>query len=179
MEAIASRYALALSKLAHEQASLSPYLIAIHTTLDALDHAPDLLPFLQNEFYSRVDKMKIIDTFFLNFESFMISSLCKVMLDKRRIKYFKTSLILASQLIQSALNQQQGIVYSVTPLSPEQLLALEKALSDHLGKTITLANQINQQLIGGIRIDIQGKVYDASLQDKLANLKHQLQQRGM
>jgi F-type H+-transporting ATPase subunit delta len=178
MEAIASRYALALYKLASENNALQDYVTALETTMHALATTPELLPFLHNEFYSRDDKRKIIDTFFSTLPALTIPSLCKVMLEKRRIKYFKAALEAALKLVEDALKQQQGTVFSVTPLSPEQLANLEHALGQHLHKKITLRNALDTTLIGGMRIVIQGKVYDASIQEKLANLKQRLQQRG-
>jgi F-type H+-transporting ATPase subunit delta len=178
MEAIASRYALALYKIASEDHALEAYLSALEKTIDALAITPELLSFLHNEFYSRDNKLKIIDTFFSTFPALTIPSLCKVMLEKRRIKYFKAALTASLQLIEESLKQQQGTVYSVTPLSSEQITSLETSLTQHLSKKITLRNEINLSLIGGMRIVIQGKVYDASIQEKLANLKQRLQQRG-
>ena len=81
-------------------------------------------------------------------------------------------------LLRDILNQQKGIVYSVTPLTSSQLDQLQVAMQRHLGHALTLVNIIDSSLLGGFRIDIRGKIFDASVINKLSSLKQQLLKRG-
>jgi F-type H+-transporting ATPase subunit delta len=76
------------------------------------------------------------------------------------------------------LEQQVGLIYSVSPLTKEQIAQLSEVLSVHLGHPISLTNQLDEKLIGGFRIDIQGKIFDASLLHQLSTLKQRLLKRG-
>jgi F-type H+-transporting ATPase subunit delta len=76
------------------------------------------------------------------------------------------------------LEKQVGFIYSVSALTNDQITQLTEVLSSHLGYPVTLTNQLDERLIGGFRIDIQGKIFDASLLHQLSTLKQRLLKRG-
>jgi len=178
MDSIASRYALALNKIAKESGQLPAYLEACQDTLSFFEVEPRLMKFLGNEFYAKEDKFKLIDHIFKEKDWLLIGNFLKLLLSKHRVPYIKSILQEAIELIQSELKTQDGIVYSVSPLTKNQLLKLEEALKAYYGFPITLNNLQKPDLIGGILLDIQGKVFDASMIEKLNNLRQRLLKRG-
>jgi F-type H+-transporting ATPase subunit delta len=178
MDSIASRYALALKKIAKESGQLLAALEVCQQGLFLIELEPTLIKFFGNEFYAKEEKFKLIDRIFPTSDWLFFSNFMKLLLVKHRTGFVQPILKEAIELIQIELKVQDGIVYSVTPLSKEQLSKLETALNAYYGYPVTLQNLIKEDLIGGILLDIQGKVFDASMIEKLNNLRQRLLKRG-
>lgn len=178
MDSIASRYALALKKIAKESGQLLAALEVCQQALILIELETSLIKFLGNEFYAKEEKFKLIDRIFPISDWLFFSNFMKLLLVKHRTGFLQPILKEAIELIQIELRVQDGIVYSVTPLTKEQLSKLETALNAYYGYPVTLQNLIKENLIGGIILDIQGKVFDASMIEKLNNLRQRLLKRG-
>lgn len=178
MDSIASRYALALKKIAKESGQLLAALEVCQQALILIELEPSLIKFLANEFYAKEEKFKLIDRIFPTSDWLFFSNFMKLLLVKHRTGFVQPILKEAIELIQIELKVQDGIVYSVTPLTKEQLSKLETALNTYYGFPVNLQNLIKEDLIGGILLDIQGKVFDASMIEKLNNLRQRLLKRG-
>ncbi|MBR0138060.1 MAG: F0F1 ATP synthase subunit alpha, partial [Erysipelotrichaceae bacterium] len=67
-----------------------------------------------------------------------------------------------------------GTVYSVRPLSREEISEVEKAISANLGRFVRLENKLDAKLIGGIKVIVDNNVWDNSYNLKLEKMKAQL-----
>ena len=56
----------------------------------------------------------------------------------------------------------------------EEKMALQKVLEGHLNKKINLKYQLDVNLLGGMIVNIDGKVIDASTVNQIINLKNEL-----
>jgi F-type H+-transporting ATPase subunit delta len=75
------------------------------------------------------------------------------------------------QLTQSSkVSLNHGIVFSVLPLTSSQMEILTSQLQKQ-HPNITLINEIDPTLIGGIKIQIDDAIIDDSLQGKIQKLK--------
>ena len=59
---------------------------------------------------------------------------------------------------------------SAVPLSEEQLSALSARMGETLGKRVLLEGSVSPSLIGGVRVEIEGRVWDGSLRGRLEEL---------
>ena len=62
-------------------------------------------------------------------------------------------------------------VISAAPLTNEQKDALTEKLSKMINKTVEAIYTVVPALIGGIKIEIEGKTYDGSINKKLHSIK--------
>lgn len=69
-----------------------------------------------------------------------------------------------------AHNTVKGRVTSAVPLSEEQLSALSARMGETLGKRVLLEGSVSPSLIGGVRVEIEGRVWDGSLRGRLEEL---------
>ena len=60
-------------------------------------------------------------------------------------------------------NTVRGRVSSAVPLTETQLTALAARMGETLGKHVLLEGTVSPSLIGGIRVEIDGRVWDGSL----------------
>jgi F-type H+-transporting ATPase subunit delta len=179
MEAIAIRYALALEKIALESKQPGVYLTTLENLAQVLDSDPQLIKFLQNEFYTSKNKIDFINRVFNEEQWLNIASVLKIFLHNRRIPYLHASVREAILSLQTILEKQQGIVYSVYPISNDHLQQLSKSLAHQLGHPVFLSQLIEPKLLGGIRIEVGGKVFDASFLQQLSILKNRLLKKGV
>ncbi len=68
----------------------------------------------------------------------------------------------------------EGVVESARPLPPDELSRLERALGEKLGKELHLENKLVPGLLGGVRVIVENRMLDASLQGRLEGLRRNL-----
>jgi ATP synthase F1 delta subunit len=64
----------------------------------------------------------------------------------------------------------QGVVYSVVPIGKDEVKRLETQTSILLKKPVLLTNLIDESLIGGFLISVDGKMIDASIKKKIEDM---------
>lgn len=65
-------------------------------------------------------------------------------------------------------------VTSAVPLSKAQQTGISKALRQVLGKDPELSIKVDPAILGGLKVKVGSRLYDASLKSRLDNLKHAL-----
>ena len=61
----------------------------------------------------------------------------------------------------------QGFLYAPVKLTPEQIHHVEEKFSESLQDQVQLVPQTDKSLIGGIRVEIDGRVYDGTIKKRL------------
>jgi F-type H+-transporting ATPase subunit delta len=74
------------------------------------------------------------------------------------------------KIIDQMLGRVRATITSATPLTAEQGEAVTGALARQTGRTVLVEEQVDPQLLGGVVVDIEGKVYDGSLRTQLEAL---------
>jgi F-type H+-transporting ATPase subunit delta len=178
MESVASRYALALVKLAQETSSVEQLHTQLQTMQTMIKDTPQWFQFLNNPFYSRPQKETFIQTVFPTQTWGTLTPFLRLLLKNHRIRSVPSILHEAIHLCEQALHIKHGVIYVASKLSSDQQRAIENALATHLRVSLQLTQHIDPTLLGGFRVDINGKVYDASVLGKLDALTRHLKQRG-
>lgn len=66
-------------------------------------------------------------------------------------------------------------VYSVVPLSEQELTALSRVFATKMNKTkLNIQNHIDKSLLGGVKVVIGTRIYDDSLKTKLKDMERQI-----
>lgn len=68
----------------------------------------------------------------------------------------------------------EGILYTNYDISVQEVKEVEDALSKKENKTIRLRVVNDPSLIGGIKVEINNRVFDGSIKNKVALLKKEL-----
>lgn len=74
----------------------------------------------------------------------------------------------------SAKREHQARVESVISLTQTELSAVARILSRISGHEVSLSNEVNPELIGGIRITMADWVMDSSIRSELSNMAHMM-----
>ena len=73
-----------------------------------------------------------------------------------------------------ARGEGYGVVYSVYPLNTGQMEKLEDETGKLFKKKIHLNNKIDKKIIGGVKLLVEGKIIDATIQKKLNRINRSI-----
>ncbi|MDR2132195.1 MAG: ATP synthase F1 subunit delta [Clostridiales Family XIII bacterium] len=99
-----------------------------------------------------------------------------ILIDKRRIGGFRAIVKIYRARVNENLGVSMGTAYSAVPLSEDRRRRLEEETSKLLQKKVKLENLIDDEIIGGVRIFVDGRMIDASIRTRLNDLKDRLAQ---
>lgn len=80
-------------------------------------------------------------------------------------------------LLEKLLGRVRARVKSASELSEDELQAIVDAFSQKTNKTVIPILELEPELLGGVTVEIEGRVYDASLKTQLQRLGQSLAQR--
>lgn len=72
----------------------------------------------------------------------------------------------------SAKREHQAMVESAVSLSQIELQSITRILSRMSGHEVSLSNEVNSELIGGIRVTMADWVMDSSIRSELSNMAY-------
>ncbi|HAD23474.1 MULTISPECIES: F0F1 ATP synthase subunit delta [Kandleria] len=174
MDTVAERYAESLFALACEEDAISSYLDDMKLVDEVLESDPKIVQFFSHVLISDEDKCKLLDDSFSSSINKYVLNFLKLLVKKRRIRYIRDIVKSFIGLCNKKLGIEEGLVYTPYALSDEQLKDVEKAMSEKENKTIVLRQIIDESLIGGIKVQINTRVYDDSIKNKVEKLRSKL-----
>ena len=83
---------------------------------------------------------------------------------------FTDILVKGLSILGSENRSVQGVVYSVVPLGRDEVKRLEAQTAILLKKPVILSNLIDESLIGGFVVSVDGKLIDASIKKKIEDM---------
>ena len=172
MESIASSYGLALFEIAKEEDRLREFKQDLEFIQEALDQSH--LKFFNQKMISQEDRIALLEKCFKENVQPMVLNFLKLLVVKGRMTNLFEIIKEYKELYNSALGIVEGIVFSTTILSDNQIKGIETAVSKKEGKKVLLTSKIDESLIGGIKVVIEDHVYDGSIKNKITSLQSEL-----
>lgn len=173
MNEVASKYAVALFELALENNQLDIYQEQCRTIFDSLQENEEFFDVLNSKFLTVEEVNEIITKTYENFEIDVIS-LLKIIVENHRVNLLNDILITFNSLCNHHKGITEGILYSAFDLNKETISQIENAISKKENRQISLIFKIDPSLIGGVKVVINNHVYDASVKNKLTEMKQSL-----
>lgn len=131
---------------------------------------PGFAGFLSNSLINLDEKYKVIDNTFKDFDSLIIRFIKLITLNGRGI-YIYDIFRFSLRQFDEFLGIEKGIIYSAKPLSNENIEKITNVLKEIKNKDVVLKNEIDESLIGGIKVCLQNDIFDASIAKSLKNIK--------
>ena len=167
---IARRYAEALYKLAAEEALVDTIEEDYDQVLTEIEGVPDFDRFFTHPLVSRERKSELIDQVFPDLSAYL-RNLFALLIRNGREGY----LDLIYEEFRCLRSEEEGIirvkVLTAKELSTKDRERLTDRLVKGLGERVKLEEEIDVSLIGGVRIEIGGKVLDGTLRTRLEGLR--------
>lgn len=171
---VSKTYASALYELALEEQMIDQILAEYEFVANSFDEFPEFLNIINSPKVSVDDKKKIIDDTYGKQVSELLINFLKLLIDKKR----SDEMVGVYDDYKTFVKAHKGLVVakveSVIPLEANEIKNLEAKLNQVTGKTVTVNNVINPDIMGGLVVKVGDKVIDGSIKRKLENLKHEL-----
>jgi F-type H+-transporting ATPase subunit delta len=166
----ARRYAEALYTLAVEENCVETIDNDYRRVVEEIKDVPDFLRFLTHPLVSHDDKRALLSEAFPDITEYL-HNLFSLLVRNGREGYI--------DMIYDEFERQRGSeegivqaqVITAQELTPEDRKRLSDHLAKKLGRQVRLDEQVDKNLIGGLRIEVDGKVIDGSLRARLDELK--------
>jgi len=172
--AIACRYAEALYSLACEEDKIEEIEEGYRQVVSVVAEVPEFNSFFAHLLVPREAKMKLFETAFPKLSPYL-SSLFFLLVRNKRETYlsliYKEFIGLRAEA--EGVTRAEAIV--ARKLSTTDHARLVSSLGRAMGCQIELEERVDAGLLGGIRIEIGGKVIDGTLRAKLGGLKNLLE----
>lgn len=131
---------------------------------------------LINPSVSCANKKQMLENVFEGRISEPSLSFLYILADKGRLHYYEEIYREFDRLVRDGEGIDEGTVYSAQPLTTEQISKLEVETGKLLAKRIKLKNEIDSEIIGGVKIMASDKMIDASIRSGLNRLLSQLKE---
>ena len=168
---VANRYAEALFSIAIEEDKLSQYEDEITFIRDVFIMDKEFLDVINHPQVTLSEKISIMENSFKDHICEDIISLFALVFRKNREADIMN--ILDQFLIKS--KDHRGIVTanvaSAIALNEQQINQIQNNLSKKLGKQVEIQTSVDETLIGGIRIHVDGRVIDSTIRYQILDLK--------
>ena len=174
MTSLAREYGEALYELARDE-NLGLLIFEQMDDISALlKQQPEFIRLLCSRAIDRETRLKIVDDTFGNHVHPYVTNFMKLLVQREHFDAF----LLCAQWFHQRYNDDNGIVEarvtSAVALEENELTALRVKLAHISGRQVKLITAVDPSLIGGVRVEMDGRRYDNTIQDRLGRLKRSL-----
>jgi F-type H+-transporting ATPase subunit delta len=173
--AILGRYARSLADVAFEDKLEDKVTEDLKVFDEVFRTVPAVLDVLDSPAVPRESKENLLAELMKQYPVNLITAnFLHILLQHNRIRHF-------SQILDAFLNsanERKGIVSAqvtaAVTLSAEELKRIEERLSKITGKHVNIESQTDEDLLGGIVVQMGSTVFDGSIRTQLADMKRRL-----
>jgi F-type H+-transporting ATPase subunit delta len=106
--------------------------------------------------------------------SILTSHFVALLLERDRLGHLPGIVSCYRRLLNAAKGRVEAKVVSAGPLEPAMINALCERLRGISGKDVVLQQETDPSLIGGLLIELEGRVYDGSVHTQLEKMKQRI-----
>ena len=176
MNEIASRYGTALFSLALEKNKVLEYQKEVKELKGIFKENSDFIMVLGSSFETIENRLAMVDKVLVNIDD-DIKSLIKILIENNRVG----NLLDVFTAFNSSCNEyrgvDEGLVYSTIPLDDKTINKIEEKISKIESRKVELINKIDPALIGGVKVVINGHIYDGSIKNQIEMMKIELMKK--
>ena len=176
IDVIANRYAEALFQLSEEENITKEIYNELHDVVEVIKNNKELDNVLKSPLVAKNEKTQLIEALFNNKINNDLKNFLKILVEKGRISSLKSIELTFKELLNDKQNIIEGTVISAIALTEKQVKELEEKLSKKYNKNVTLENEVDQSILGGVLVRLGNTQIDGSVKTRLNNIKDQLTQ---
>ena len=175
---LAYRYARALADIGLSRNRLEDYGRELSTTRKLLVEVPEAARILKLPIFPRTKRELLLNELTTRLGlSDVVSEFLKLLLDENRFTIFEAVVDVYEEIIDDVKGRLRAKVYSARPLEEREKEKLTKALEKRLGaKEVVLDCRIDEDLIGGVKIEVKSLIFDATLKNQLRRIQAALEE---
>lgn len=174
MTEVGNVYGEALYTLARDE-GLSKTILEQLKVLDiSFRQEPVFLRLLSNPSLPKAERCRILDDSFRGKIEPYILNFLKILTEKGYVRHFSA----CCEAYRGLYNQDNGILpvtaVSAVPMNAKQLAALTEKLNRITGKQVELENKLDPKVLGGLRLDYDGKRVDDTVSHRMDAIRNVL-----
>ncbi len=171
MSAISKEYAGALFSLVKEAGKLDEVYTALKQLSEIFAENKEYFYLLSSPAIEKSERISMLNSAIGNVVPELVNSFAAVLVTNGHINEFFECEKDFCSLYEEEKNLVTAYVRTAAPLGDNDIKRLTEKLSKISGKNVSLQLEVDETLIGGIIAEIDGKVYDGSLKQKLKTAK--------
>lgn len=175
---VIDNWAIALSNIALEQNQAKAYVEQASVLVEILKDQDKFVAMLSAKNISDESgemKAKIVDETFASF-SFVpeILNMMKMLSQLGEFVYARDIFKKTRKILTQAAGLAYGVAWSTQSLDAKTLTALEKKIGTILNHKVKLVNKLDLDLIGGVQVVIENRIFDGSIKGKLDKIRYEI-----
>ena len=171
MTETSKEYASALFDLAIDSHTGEETQVTLHQVLDALANAPGAIETLASPAIPKRERHAIIDKTWADTLPEHVRGFLQVLCSNGHIRELDSSIAAFDELMNAARKLATAEVVSAVPLTDGEREKLREQLEKRLQRTVQLECSVDESLLGGLVVTVDGKVMDGSLRHRLHEIK--------
>ncbi len=164
-------YAQALYELARDKGLDESILSEMNALEESFDQNPEYIRLLRSASLPKEERCQVLDQGFRGKIQPYLLNFLKILVEKDHIHLFHDCSRAYTRMYQRDHNILGVTAYTAVALSEAQEAALIKKLSGITGKTILLRNQIDPEILGGVKLSYDGKCLDDTVSHRLDKVR--------
>lgn len=173
MSQIGTVYGQALYDLALEEGLTESILQQLQIVKSCLDEEPQYLELLSSAALSKAERCQLLQESMSALHPYLLNFL-KILTEKGYMRRFADCQSTYQQCYYRDNNMLPVSAVTAIALSAPQSEKLQARLSELTGKTVLLSNKVDTSLLGGIRLDYDGKQIDDTIAHRLDSVRQLL-----
>jgi F-type H+-transporting ATPase subunit delta len=168
------RYVSALFAVAKGKGQIEETYRCLATLDEEFQLVPDLKDFILSPEHSSSQKNKVLLTALDGDIPDLLKRFIQLVLNKKRVEILPAVYQAFHRFREEALGHVQAEVVTAIPLSAEMQQEISEVIAKLTSKSPIINWEVNPELLGGYRIQVEDRCYDFSLLRQLINLREQM-----
>ncbi len=171
---LARRYARALFELASERNILDSVADEMHLLQAMLEGDEELRHFFQSPEQGANQKIAVLENSLRDRFSALVIHFLKVVLHKGRQNILTDIAKEFTRFCDKHYNRMHASAITANPISKKDLADIQSVLAKKFNAEFEVDHKVDPEILGGIIVQVEGKVFDGSLKSQLDRLKNSL-----
>ena len=171
MTTTSREYAEALFELAVQGGVTKETSEGLETVVSALLQTPEYRALLASPAITKEERLAALDAAFRGKIPDILLAILRMMVSRGHVSAVNGMARDYDELARGYRGESMAVVTSAVPLKEAEAVALRARLEKKLGHQVTMQCAVDPALIGGIRVEVDGRVIDGSIRNKLDEIK--------
>ena len=174
MTGLAKEYGEGLYELARDEHLLESMHGELMDIAELLREQPDFIRLLCSRAIERNQRLQVVDETFQGRAHPYIVNFMKLLVEKERFECFEDAIKWFHQRYNEDCGIVEAYVTSAVALTENDREALRQKLEQLAKRKVHMITRVDPSLIGGVRVEMDGRRYDNTIQNKLGRLKQSM-----
>ncbi len=171
MTTTSREYAEALFELAVQDGTIRETSDGVVTVISALRQTPAFRGLLASPAIRKEDRLNALNEAFGGKIPEILLAILRMMVSRGHISAVEGMARDYEELARGYRGESEAVVTSAVPLKESEMVVLRQKLEKKLARRIVLRCETDPALIGGVRVEVDGRIIDGSLRNKLDEIK--------